>query len=66
MTTASPCTRVHIKPAPGRTVLMPERRNTELPAEGMEVHKTTYWARRIADGDVLVTPETKTKGGSAK
>ena len=66
MKTASQCTRVHVKPAPGRTVLVPERGNAELPAEGEEVNRTTYWARRIAAGDVEVIPPTQAKKAAEK
>lgn len=40
-----------VKPAPGRVVPDPERRDL-LPEEGRDVPETTYWLRRLADGDV--------------
>ena len=56
------CTRVHVKPAEGRSVRMPERNMALLPAEGQPVPNNVYWQRRIADGDVVVTkPATKPK-----
>lgn len=49
------CTRVHVKPGEGRQVRMPDRGFALLPPEGLEVTRSTYWARRIAVGDVVVT-----------
>lgn len=40
-----------VKPAPGRTVPDPERRDL-LPDEGRDVPESTYWLRRVADCDV--------------
>lgn len=51
-----PCTRVHVTPAPGRAVRMPERGHALMPAQGCEVPRNVYWARRIAVCDVYVTP----------
>jgi len=42
-----------LKPAPGRLVPDPERRDT-LPPEGRTVASSQYWQRRIADGDVVI------------
>ena len=42
-----------LKPAPGRVVPDPERRNT-LPTEGRDVVPSQYWQRRLADGDVVI------------
>ncbi len=47
------CNKVHVKPAQGRVVLDPER-GDELPAAGRVVARSTYWARRIQDNDVIV------------
>lgn len=54
---------VHIKPAPGMRVRTP--RGDVLPAEGRSEELTTYWRRRIADGDVEVSdpPPTASKKG---
>jgi hypothetical protein len=42
-----------VKPAPGRKVRHPLTRQ-HIPEAGIEVSETdTYWARRIADGDVV-------------
>lgn len=56
------CTRVHVTPAEGRAVRMPERGHALMPAEGMEVPLNVYWSRRIAEGDVLKTQPATTKG----
>lgn len=74
MTTQSPpqplnpdvCTRVHVMPAEGRQVRMPERAHALMPDEGMEVPLNVYWARRIAVGDVLQTKPATTKGKASK
>ena len=42
-----------IKPAPGIRIRDPECRDF-LPALGREVTDTIHWARRLADGDVLI------------
>jgi len=46
--------QVHVKPAPGRVVLDPER-GDELPAAGRLVARSTYWVRRIQDNDVIAS-----------
>ncbi|MNV98634.1 hypothetical protein D3C71_1939130 [compost metagenome] len=43
---------MHVKPASGREIPDPEK-GGYLPAEGREVEQSTYWLRRIADGDVV-------------
>lgn len=64
------CTRVHVKPAEGRSVRMPERNMALLPAEGQPVPHNMYWQRRIADGDVVIVgalaTKPKPKGATAK
>ena len=65
-TPTSECTRVHVTPAEGRAVRMPERGHALMPAEGMEVPLNVYWSRRIAVGDVLKTQPATTKGKSSK
>lgn len=42
-----------LQPAPGRVVPDPERRDL-LPAQGRDVPASTYWLRRVADGDVVM------------
>jgi hypothetical protein len=45
---------VFIKPVPGRLVRDPQSRQ-RIPEAGIEVSDTdTFWARRVADGDVVV------------
>jgi len=49
-----------VKPAPGRSVPNPERGFDLLPETGMIVPRTSYWLRRIADGDVSEGPVAAT------
>ena len=42
---------VYVKPAPGLIVRDPDTREP-LPAAGAWVPRTTYWVRRLRDGDV--------------
>lgn len=60
------CTRVHVQPAAGRQVRMPERGHALMPPEGYEVPRNVYWARRIAVGDVQETKPATTKGKASK
>lgn len=47
-------TRIRIKPArPDLIVRFPGTPARKLRAEGEEVVKSSYWIRRIADGDVV-------------
>ncbi|MCC3740219.1 DUF2635 domain-containing protein [Rouxiella badensis] len=41
-----------VKPVAGRTVRDPVK-GTFLPEEGAEVAKSTFWDRRLRDGDVI-------------
>ncbi|MCW8918911.1 MAG: DUF2635 domain-containing protein [Gammaproteobacteria bacterium] len=41
-----------IKPKEGLRVIDPEQGDA-LPVEGREVEKTSYWIRRLNDGDVI-------------
>lgn len=70
MTTQNPnldvCTRVHVRPVEGRLVRMPERGHALMPAQGCEVPRNVYWARRIAVGDVQEVPPATTKGKPSK
>lgn len=43
---------VFLKPAPGRKVRDPVTR-LHLPDSGKRVQISTYWTRRLADGDVV-------------
>ncbi len=47
-----------LKPVEGRTVPDPER-GDDLPAEGRDVRPSAYWARRLADGDVIEAKQPK-------
>lgn len=47
---------VFVVPAEGLIVLDPETRQP-IPASGASVPKTSYWVRRLADGDVLERTE---------
>lgn len=60
------CTRVHVKPAEGRAVRMPERGHALMPPQGCEVPHNVYWARRLAVGDVQETKSATTKGKPSK
>lgn len=56
-----------VKPAPGMQVRDPRSR-LHIPEIGVEVSAAdTYWARRLADGDVVeVKPAPATKAPAAK
>lgn len=41
-----------VKPVAGRTVRDPVK-GTFLPEEGAEVAKSTFWDRRLRDGDII-------------
>lgn len=60
---------LQVKPAPGLVVRDPATRQP-LPADGGEVPDTTFWRRRLADGDVqpstAATTRTTTKSRSAQ
>jgi hypothetical protein len=61
-------TTLHLKPAPGLIVRDPDTAKP-LAAEGEIKPDTTYWRRRLRDGDVLpatVTEPAPTKGGKSK
>jgi hypothetical protein len=49
-----------VKPAPGKRVRDPHSKQ-HIPETGVEISSTdTYWARRLADGDVVeVKPAAK-------
>lgn len=57
--------RVHVRPREGLVVRDPETLQP-LPPEGREVDLTTYWIRRLADGDVVTAdaPVTEPAGGA--
>lgn len=43
---------MHVKPAPGLSIRDPDLMDL-LPEEGREVPDSTYWIRRLRDGDVV-------------
>jgi hypothetical protein len=45
-----------VKPAPGLKVRDPDSK-LHLPESGKEVHESTYWLRRLADGDVILVAQ---------
>lgn len=55
---------IRVKPAAGMAVIDPATRQ-RLPAAGADVPQTSYWLRRLADGDVVkaeaITPKAKAK-----
>lgn len=57
--------KVYVVPAPGLRVVDPVTRQP-LPAEGKEVERSSYWIRRLLDGDAIegsapVRKQTKEK-----
>jgi len=50
---------MHVKPAREGLIVLDPATYTPLPTEGAEVPETSYWQRRLLDGDlVLVTKST--------
>lgn len=60
-------TTIDIHPAPGKKVPDPVLGDF-LPEEGRTVTQTTYWIRRLRDGDVLpgLAAPVKKTGGTTK
>jgi len=57
---------MQIKPLKGRSVPDPVRGDL-LPADGRNVEESTYWLRRIADGDVeKIVPSEKAAVAATK
>lgn len=55
-----------VKAVEGRTVFVPGS-HTVVPEEGIEVEDSSYWLRRIDDGDVeLVTKPKRTAAEADK
>ena len=52
--------KIFLVPRAGYIVRDPETKKP-LPAEGMEVERSSYWVRRIQAGDVSVLPVSKPK-----
>lgn len=52
---------LNLKPAAGLKVIDPDTRKA-LPEDGDQVRESSYWHRRLADGDVVAfTPSKKIK-----
>lgn len=57
---------MQVKPVSGRHVPDPEKGGF-LPPEGRAVEATTYWLRRLAEGDVVeATPKPANRKGADK
>jgi len=50
--------KIKVKPKEGLKIVMPDL-NRELPVEGAVVEASTYWHRRLAEGDVVLVEEIK-------
>jgi hypothetical protein len=50
--------KIKVKPKEGLKIVMPDL-NRELPVEGAVVESSTYWHRRLAEGDVVLMEEIK-------
>lgn len=50
-------TPFRVKPAPGLTILNPDRENRPLDPAGEDVPRSSYWLRRLRDGDVVDAAE---------
>lgn len=48
---------INVVPVEGRTVRDPRDSMTPLPPQGKAVEDTTYWQRRIIEGDVTQVDE---------
>ena len=58
--------KIKIKPKDGLKVVHPDSKRA-IAAEGEEVVQSSYWLRRLADGDVLlVEQKEETKAQPAK
>ena len=59
--------RLFIKPAPGLSVRDPEAPDrAPIPAHGKGVLRSTFWVRRLADGDVVETTEAAIAAATKK
>ena len=48
---------VTVRPVQGRLILMPERDFQTVPAEGVLVERSAFYARAIKQGDLEVVPD---------
>ena len=53
----------HLKPTEGRVVPDPDR-GDDLPPDGRPVRPSSYWTRRLQDGDVIRVDEPVRKRGA--
>ncbi len=53
-------TRIHVKPAEGLAIPSPDHGGKNLPPDGGWVESSTYWSRRLAEGDVNDDTEAAT------
>lgn len=49
---------LYLKPAPGLVIRKPD--GSKLAADGEKVPRTSFWLKRLADGDVLPVEEAQT------
>lgn len=48
---------LYLKPAPGLVIKKPD--GSKLAADGEKVPRTSFWLKRLADGDVLSVEEAQ-------
>ena len=56
--------RQQVKPAPGMLVRFEDPSRGHIPADGAEVPVTSYYRRRMRDGDLIAAPAPKPLKGS--
>jgi len=49
---------IYVKAVEGRAVFIPNTHNL-VPKEGIDVEDSSYWQRRVDDGDVELTTKPK-------
>lgn len=54
---AIPDNMMHVKPAPGMTIINPERGYRPLFEAGEMVPRNGYWINRLEEGGVVLAPE---------
>lgn len=54
---------MHVKPAPGLKIRYPDAPDRHLPEDGAEVAASSYWMRRLKEGDVVKVSPGARKGG---
>lgn len=50
---------MRVKPAAPGAVIRDPHTKRALPAEGCRVHDSSFWRRRLRDGDVVLVTEEK-------